>query len=73
MVHVTKVKNILGQKFAGIIENLKVRLPQLVEERTGKLNEWLSAFGTRLREEILNINDYVRTVGVIRIADAEFG
>lgn len=44
-----------------------------MEERTAILNEWLSGFGTRLREEILNINDYVRTVGVLKIADAEFG
>jgi hypothetical protein len=45
-----------------------VRLPELVEERTAVLNEWLSAFGTRLREEILNIDDYVRTVNVIKEA-----
>jgi hypothetical protein len=66
VVHVTKIKNILGQKFAGILEAMKTRLPELVEERTAVLNEWLSGFGVRLREEILNINDYVRTVGVIR-------
>jgi hypothetical protein len=44
-----------------------------VEQRTSTLNDWLSAFGARLREEILNIDDYVRTVGVIKIAEAEFG
>jgi hypothetical protein len=34
----TKVKNYVGQKFANVLENLKVRLPELVEERTAALN-----------------------------------
>jgi hypothetical protein len=37
-----------------------------VEERTAVLNSWLTAFGGRLREEILNIDDFVRVVGVIK-------
>ena len=72
MLHVTRVKNTIGQKFATIIERLKVRLPELVEERTAVLNEWLSTYGSKLREEILNIDDYVRTVNVIREAELEF-
>lgn len=72
MVHVTRLKNVLGQKFASIIESLKVRLPELVEQRTTELNTWLSSFITRLREEILNIDDFVRTVKVIKQADSQF-
>ena len=30
VLHITKIKNILGQKFAVIIERLKARLPELV-------------------------------------------
>jgi hypothetical protein len=44
-----------------------------VEERTALLNGWLTAFGGRLREEILNIDDFVRVVGVIREVEGEFG
>ena len=72
VLHVTRIKNTMGQKFSTILEGLKVRLPELVEERTGVLNEWLTAFSGRLRDEILNIDDYVRTVGVIKVAEAEF-
>jgi hypothetical protein len=44
-----------------------------VEERTAVLNSWLTAFGGRLREEILNIDDFVRVVGVIKEVEGEFG
>ena len=50
VLHVTKVKNIIGQKFANIIEKMKIKLPELVDQRTSALNEWLSNYGTRLRE-----------------------
>jgi len=50
ILHVTRVKNSIGQKFATIIEKLKLRLPELVEERTNVLNEWLTSYGSKLRE-----------------------
>ena len=68
----TKIRNIVGQKFASVIEKLKVRLPELVEERTAALNEWLSGYISRLKEEIHKIKDYVKTVNVIKEAEAEF-
>ena len=72
-VQLTRVKGVLGQRLAGVLEGFKGRLPELVEERTGRLNEWLGSYGSRLREEILNIDDYVRTVGNIREIEGQFG
>lgn len=65
-VQITRIKTTLGQKFAGILESLKGKLPELVEDRTNILNNWLTIFGARLREEILNIDDFVKIVEVIK-------
>jgi hypothetical protein len=38
------------QEFVRIFEGLKQRLPEIVENRTIALNEWLINFGTKLKE-----------------------
>ena len=50
-------------------ENFKNKLPQYVEDNTNELNVWLSEKAQLLREEIHNIDDFVKLNKSLKIID----
>lgn len=53
------------KQFTSIFETLKNKIPNIVEDRTNDLNNWLTNYGTVIREEICNIDDFVKIKKVL--------
>lgn len=53
-------------------ERFKEKLPQYVEENTNQLNAWLGDKSQILREEIHNIDDFVRLKKSVKWIDEQF-
>lgn len=63
------MKNQIIEFMKQTFESLKDKLPQYVEDNTNDLNIWLNEKSQLLREEIHNIDDFVKLNKSLKLID----
>lgn len=63
------MKNQIIEFMKQTCESLKDKLPQYVEDNTNDLNIWLNEKSQLLREEIHNIDDFVKLNKSLKLID----
>ena len=53
-------------KLISICEEFKIILPNIIEDRTFYLNNWLTKYNEVIKQEVKNIDDFVNKVKYIK-------
>ena len=55
-----------------IYEEFKGMLPGIIIQRTEDLNSWLKKYRRVMKEEVKNIDDFIRTIRYMKEIDSQF-